>query len=75
IFNSQTLSDTSAIKFSIMKKTVSIHSDIQCYYYKKKDHIARNCFMKQKFQQMITELIENDTPKSSFDMKNLIEEK
>ncbi|KGQ00660.1 hypothetical protein PAAG_12677, partial [Paracoccidioides lutzii Pb01] len=50
IFNSQTLSDTSAIKFSIMKETMSICSDIQCYYCEKKDHIAKNCIMKQKSQ-------------------------
>ncbi|EEH41013.2 hypothetical protein PAAG_09098, partial [Paracoccidioides lutzii Pb01] len=46
IFNSQTLSDTSATKFYIMKKTISTYSDIQWYYCKEKNHITRNYFMK-----------------------------
>ncbi|EEH44962.2 uncharacterized protein PADG_08611 [Paracoccidioides brasiliensis Pb18] len=63
----QTSHSTSATKSSIIKKALSAHSDIQCYYCKKKDHIVRNCSVKQKSQQMITELTENDTSEPSAD--------
>ncbi|EEH33634.2 hypothetical protein PAAG_04684 [Paracoccidioides lutzii Pb01] len=68
-FNSQTSSDTFAIKSSIMKKIMSICPDIQCYYCKKKGHIARNYLMKQKSQQMIIEFTENDATKSSVNLR------
>ncbi|KGM91410.1 uncharacterized protein PADG_12502 [Paracoccidioides brasiliensis Pb18] len=59
----------SATKSSTIKKALSACSDIQCYYCKKKDHIVRNCSAKQKSQQMITELTENDTSEPSADLK------
>ncbi|EEH45035.2 uncharacterized protein PADG_08677 [Paracoccidioides brasiliensis Pb18] len=65
IFKQNTL--ISVTKSSIIKKALGAHSDIQCYYCKKKDHIARNCSAKKKSQQMITELIENDTSELSAD--------
>ncbi|KGQ00658.1 hypothetical protein PAAG_12681 [Paracoccidioides lutzii Pb01] len=65
--NSQTLLSISTTKSSTVKKVLSFHSDIQCYYCKKKDHIARNCSAKQKSQQMIAELTENDASESSAD--------
>ncbi|EEH40084.2 hypothetical protein PAAG_08933, partial [Paracoccidioides lutzii Pb01] len=67
IINSQISSSISATKSSTVKKALSSHSDIQCYYCKKKDHIARNCSTKQKSQQMIAELTENDVSESSAD--------
>ncbi|ODH12663.1 hypothetical protein ACO22_08040, partial [Paracoccidioides brasiliensis] len=67
--DSQTSHSTSATKSPIIKKALSTHSYIQCYYCKEKDHIARNCPAKQKSQQMITELTENDTPEPSADLK------
>ncbi|EEH38686.2 hypothetical protein PAAG_08413 [Paracoccidioides lutzii Pb01] len=67
--DSQTSHSTSATKSSIIKKALSAHSDIQCYYCKEKDHIARNCSMKQKSQQVITELTENDTSEPSADLR------
>ncbi|ODH46262.1 hypothetical protein GX48_07651 [Paracoccidioides brasiliensis] len=65
--DSQTSHSISVTKSSIIKKVLSTCPDIQCYYCKKKDHIVRNCLAKQKSQQMITELTENDTSKSSAD--------
>ncbi|KGM91418.1 uncharacterized protein PADG_12490 [Paracoccidioides brasiliensis Pb18] len=69
VSDSQTSHSISATKSSIIKKALDTHSDIQCYYCKKKDHIARNCSVKQKSQQMITELTENDTSESSADLR------
>ncbi|ODH12546.1 hypothetical protein ACO22_08158, partial [Paracoccidioides brasiliensis] len=54
-------------KSSTIKKVLSTHPDIQCYYCKKKNHIARNCSVKQKSQQMITKLTENDISEPSAD--------
>ncbi|EEH35876.2 hypothetical protein PAAG_00199 [Paracoccidioides lutzii Pb01] len=67
IFKQNTL--TLATKSPIIKKALSACPDIQCYYCKEKDHIVRNCPVKQKSQQMITELTENDTSKPSADLK------
>ncbi|KGQ00640.1 hypothetical protein PAAG_12703, partial [Paracoccidioides lutzii Pb01] len=54
-----------AIKSSIIIKKVSDTClDIQCYYCKKKDHIAKNYSVKQKSQQMITELTKSDALES-----------
>ncbi|KGQ01335.1 hypothetical protein PAAG_11912 [Paracoccidioides lutzii Pb01] len=69
VSDSQTSHSTSATKFSIIKKALSAHSDIQCYYCKEKDHIVRNCPVKQKSQQVITELTENDTSEPSADLR------
>ncbi|KGM91421.1 uncharacterized protein PADG_12489 [Paracoccidioides brasiliensis Pb18] len=65
--NSQTPLSISTTKSSTVKEALSSHSDIQCYYCKEKGHIARNCPAKQKFQQMIAELTENDASESSAD--------
>ncbi|ODH13146.1 hypothetical protein ACO22_07556 [Paracoccidioides brasiliensis] len=67
--DSQTSHSTSATKSPTIKKALSTHPDIQCYYCKKKGHIARNCPAKQKSQQVITELTENDTPEPSADLR------
>ncbi|EEH38675.2 hypothetical protein PAAG_08402 [Paracoccidioides lutzii Pb01] len=67
IINSQTPSSISATKSSTVKEVLSSHSDIQCYYCKKKGHIIRNCSAKQKSQQMIAELTGNDVSESSAD--------
>ncbi|ODH17519.1 hypothetical protein ACO22_06266 [Paracoccidioides brasiliensis] len=66
--DSQTSHSTSATKSPIIKKALSTCSDIQCYYCKKKGHIARNCPAKQKSQQVITELTENNTSEPSADL-------
>ncbi|KGQ01970.1 hypothetical protein PAAG_11366 [Paracoccidioides lutzii Pb01] len=65
--NSQTSFSISTTKSSTVKEALSSHLDIQCYYCKKKDHIVRNCSAKQKSQQVIAELTENDVPESSAD--------
>ncbi|ODH12780.1 hypothetical protein ACO22_07921 [Paracoccidioides brasiliensis] len=65
--DSQTSHSISATKSPIIKKALDTHPDIQCYYCKEKGHIARNCSVKQKSQQMITELTENDTSEPSAD--------
>ncbi|KGY15797.1 hypothetical protein PABG_11032 [Paracoccidioides brasiliensis Pb03] len=65
--NSQTPLSISITKSSTEKKILSSHSDIQCYYCKEKDHIVRNCSAKQKSQQIITELTENDAFESLAD--------
>ncbi|KGY14482.1 hypothetical protein PABG_12657 [Paracoccidioides brasiliensis Pb03] len=65
--NSQTPPSISTTKSSTVKEALSSCLDIQCYYCKEKDHIARNCSAKQKSQQMITELTENDAPEPSAD--------
>ncbi|KGY14479.1 hypothetical protein PABG_12662 [Paracoccidioides brasiliensis Pb03] len=66
--NSQTSPSISTTKSSTVKKALSSHLNIQCYYCKKKGHIARNCSAKQKSQQMIAELTENDAPEPSADL-------
>ncbi|KGY14980.1 hypothetical protein PABG_12092 [Paracoccidioides brasiliensis Pb03] len=60
--------NTSATKSPTMKEAVSTRPDIQCYYCKEKDHIARNCPAKQKSQQVIAELTGNDAPEPSADL-------
>ncbi|EEH17366.1 hypothetical protein PABG_07362 [Paracoccidioides brasiliensis Pb03] len=65
--DSQTSHSTSATKSSTIKEALGARPDIQCYYCKEKGHIARNCPAKQKSQQVITELTENDTPEPSAD--------
>ncbi|ODH12532.1 hypothetical protein ACO22_06601, partial [Paracoccidioides brasiliensis] len=66
--DSQTSHSTSATKSPTIKKALGTHPDIQCYYCKEKGHIARNCPAKQKSQQVITELTENDTSEPSADL-------
>ncbi|KGQ01537.1 hypothetical protein PAAG_11774 [Paracoccidioides lutzii Pb01] len=65
--NSQTFFSISTTKSSTVKKALSSCLNIQCYYCKKKDHIVRNCPAKQKSQQVIAELTENDVSESSAD--------
>ncbi|ODH13026.1 hypothetical protein ACO22_07675 [Paracoccidioides brasiliensis] len=67
--DSQTSHSISVTKSPTIKKVLSTCSDIQCYYCKKKGHIVRNCPAKQKSQQMITELTENDTSEPSADLR------
>ncbi|KGM91409.1 uncharacterized protein PADG_12501 [Paracoccidioides brasiliensis Pb18] len=65
--NSQTPSSISTTKSSTVKEALSSCLNIQCYYCKEKGHIARNCPAKQKSQQMIAELTENDASEPSAD--------